>query len=101
VLTTDSEVVCLARNTGRIHWVSELPRFADEKKKKPIQWTGPVLASDRLIVAGSHGEAMAVSPYSGDILGREKMPDGVTVPPVIADGSVYFLANDADLVAYR
>jgi len=29
------------------------------------------------------------------------MPDGVTVAPVVADGSVYFLADDAELVAYR
>jgi outer membrane protein assembly factor BamB len=102
VLTGDSEIVSLSRNDGRIYWIQELPRFEDAKKKKnPIQWTGPVLASDRLIIAGSHGFAVAVSPYDGSILGTEKMPDGVTVPPVVAGGSVYFLANDADLVAYR
>lgn len=102
VLTGDSEIVSLSRNDGRIYWIQELPRFEDEKKKKnPIQWTGPVLASDRLIIAGSHGFAIAVSPYDGSILGTEKMPEGVTVPPVVADGSIYFLANDADLVAYR
>lgn len=101
-LTSEAEIVCLNRADGRILWVQELPRFSDEKKKKgPIVWTGPILASDRLIVGGSHGQALAVSPYSGQIIGREEMPDGVAVAPVVADGSVYFLANDADLVAYR
>jgi hypothetical protein len=29
------------------------------------------------------------------------MPAGVSVSPVVADNTVYFLANDAELVAYR
>ncbi|MCC7017332.1 MAG: PQQ-binding-like beta-propeller repeat protein [Rhodospirillales bacterium] len=102
VVTSDSEIVAIGRADGRILWVQSLPRWGDEaKKKKPITWTGPVLASDRLIVAGSHGQALTVSPYTGELLGFEPMPDGVSVPPVVADGSVYFLANDADIVAYR
>ncbi len=102
VLTGDSEVVCLSRTDGRILWVQSLPLWGNESKKKdPITWTGPLLASDRLIVAGSHGEALSLSPYTGDIVGFEPMPDGVSVAPVAADGSIYFLANDADIVAYR
>ena len=29
------------------------------------------------------------------------MPDGVSVAPIIADGSIYFLSDDAELTAYR
>lgn len=102
VLTNEDEIACVNRSDGRIHWVRALPRYEDEKKQEnPIIWTGPVLASDRLIVAGSHGYAMAISPYSGRIIGQVKMPAGVSVPPVIAGNTVYFLANDAELVAYR
>ena len=102
VLTTDSELACISRDDGQIYWVRGLPRYEDpEDREDPIIWTGPLLAGDRLIVAGSNGEALAVSPYSGRILGVVKMPDGVTVAPVVADGSVYFLADDAELVAYR
>ncbi|MBM3580615.1 MAG: pyrrolo-quinoline quinone, partial [Alphaproteobacteria bacterium] len=102
VVTSDSEIACISRVDGRILWVQPLPRWGNEaKKKNPITWTGPVLASDRLILAGSHGQALTISPYTGEILGFEPMPDGVSVPPVVADGSVYFLANDADIVAYR
>ena len=102
VITNDAELASVNRNDGRIHWVRALPRYEDEKKlENPIIWTGPVLASDRLLVAGSHGIAMAVSPYTGRILGQVKMPAGVSVSPVVADNTVYFLANDAELVAYR
>lgn len=102
VLTSDWELICLSRAAGRVFWVRPLPRYEDEEDKEdPIIWTGPILASDRLIVAGSHGEALAVSPYDGRILGRQELPDGVSVAPVVADGTVYVLTNDASLVALR
>ncbi len=102
VLTTDAEIAAISRKSGKVHWVRGLPRFEDpEDKEDPIVWTGPILASDRLIVAGSNQEAIAISPYDGRILGIVDMPDRVTVAPVVSDGSVYFLADDAELVAYR
>jgi outer membrane protein assembly factor BamB len=59
------------------------------------------LASDRLLVAGSNGEALAVSPYTGKVLGKESLPDGVSVAPIVANRTVYFLSDNADLSAYR
>jgi len=102
VLTPDAEIISVSRTDGRIYWVRGLPRFEDEEDKTdPIVWTGPLVASDRLIVAGSHGEAWALSPYSGNLLGTLEMPDGVSVPPIVANGALYFLADNAELVAYR
>jgi len=101
-LTNDNELICLSRDDGKVLWVTGLPRFEDEDRREdPIIWSGPILASDRLIVAGSNSEALAVSPYDGRLLGIVEMPDGVAVPPIVANGSVIFLANDADLVVYR
>ena len=101
-LSNSAELICLAREDGRIHWVTQLRRFEDEDDRQgPIIWTGPVLASDRLIVAGSQGEALTVSPYNGNVISRIEMPAGVSVAPVIANRSIFFLADDASLVAYR
>ena len=102
ILSNDAEIACINRKDGRIHWVRALPRYENpEDQEDPIIWTGPILASDRLIVAGSHGKALAISPYTGRILGSVEMPDGVSVPPVVAGGSIYFLADDAELLVYR
>jgi outer membrane protein assembly factor BamB len=102
ILTNDLEIAALSRETGSVYWVRSLPRYENpEEQEDQITWTGPILVSDRLIVAGSHGRAIAISPYNGRLLGSVELPDGVTVPPVVADGSVYFLADDAELVAYR
>ena len=71
------------------------------KKKDPIFWSGPVLAGDRLIVVSSTGEGFAVSPYTGDALGKTDFPDGVFINPVVADKTVYVLTDEADLIALR
>ncbi len=101
-LTTARELICFSRQDGRILWITTLPGFADPVKlKDPISWTGPVLASDRLIVAGTHGWALAVSPYSGRIQGIQRLPDGVAISPIISNETVFFLTDEGELVAYR
>ncbi|MEQ8357103.1 MAG: PQQ-binding-like beta-propeller repeat protein [Kiloniellaceae bacterium] len=102
VVTNDGQVVCLQRQDGRIRWVTPLPRFADpEDQEQPIRWRGPVLAGDRLVIAGSHGEVVSVSPYDGKLLGAISLDDGVAVAPVVANNSLYLLTNGGELLAYR
>ena len=49
----------------------------------------------------SDGEALSVSPYTGEPLGREELSAGGYFAPVIADNSLYVLTDDAKLTAYR
>jgi outer membrane protein assembly factor BamB len=102
VLSNDNELVCLTRNAGKIRWVRQLPSYENEKKRKnPITWAGPVLGSDRLIVLSSAGDAISISPYTGEPLGRQEMASGGYMSPVIADNALYVLTDDAKLSAYR
>jgi outer membrane protein assembly factor BamB len=103
LLTTRGEVMCLLRENGRVRWVSPLPRLTDpdDPAAEPISWTGPILVGDRLLLAGSTGEALAMSPYNGEILGRIDLDGPVLIPPVAADGTVYLLTENAELLAYR
>ena len=102
VLTNDAQLVCLTRRQGRIRWVRPLSRFSNpEKQEGPIHWAGPVLAGDRLIVAGSNRQALSISPYSGEVLGVIELPDSVLMAPVVADNSLYFLTEGGNLVALR
>jgi outer membrane protein assembly factor BamB len=102
VVTSGSEVVCLTREEGRIKWVQSLPPFEDmEAKEDPIYWSGPVLVSDRLLVTGSNGIALAISPYTGKVLGKQTLPGRSHLPPVVANKTVYMLSDDADLIALR
>ncbi|MEQ8654061.1 MAG: PQQ-like beta-propeller repeat protein [Kiloniellales bacterium] len=102
LITNKSELVALARDSGAIQWVTPLPRFEDpEDKDEAIAWVGPILASNRLVVAGSHGDAYAVSPYTGEFLGAVELPAGAAVSPTVAQEHLIFLSVDADLVVMR
>ncbi|MDW8444395.1 MAG: PQQ-binding-like beta-propeller repeat protein [Acetobacteraceae bacterium] len=102
LLSAEEVLVALRRGDGRVKWAAELPRWRDpQRRRDPIVWTGPLLAGDRLIVAGSLGEALALSPYTGEVLGRQRLGGACSVPPVAADGTVVFLTDDATVIALR
>ncbi|MHA1537726.1 MAG: outer membrane protein assembly factor BamB family protein [Alphaproteobacteria bacterium] len=102
ILTNDGKLAALRRDNGRVKWVTELLRYVDKSKRKnSIFWVGPVLAGDRLVISGSHGEALTVSPYSGKVLGWLRLSKGVLIPPIVANGTLYILDDDGDLSAYR
>ena len=102
LLSNEAELVCLWRQDGRIRWVLPLQRFDDPKRREgPIQWNGPVLASDRLVIVSSNGYALAVSPYTGLVLGMIRLPDGAYTAPIVSDRSLYVLTDDAELLAIR
>ena len=102
VISNNTDLLALGRLNGRIYWVTALPEWEDpEDREGKITWTGPILASDRLIVAGSSGEALSVSPYSGKVLGKVEMLDSVSISPIVVQDTLLFLTDDAELVAYR
>ena len=102
MITNENQLVCLTRREGQVVWVTQLRQFVSPSSRDDrVAWTGPVLVSDRLIVAGSHGVGVSVSPYTGRPLGEISLPSGAYASPVVADGTLYFLTDDADLVAYR
>ncbi|MBK1698363.1 PQQ-like beta-propeller repeat protein [Rhodovibrio salinarum] len=102
MVTVRSELLALERETGRIRWVTQLAQWEDpDDKDGPIVWQGPVLAGDRLILLGSNGKAVSVSPYNGKVLGAIDLPGAPAAPPVVADETLYILTDDATLAAYR
>lgn len=102
VVSTDGELVCLSRKNGLIRWVRSLGKFEDpEDKTGLIVWSGPVLASDRLILVSNYGIAVSVSPYDGKILGKVELSDTASLAPVVAGGMLFVLTDDAQLVAFR
>ena len=102
VMTGDGRLLCLTRKDGKIRWVHQMPAWQDEKNQEhPITWTGPLLVSDKLIAASSDGYLEALSPYTGELLGRVELEGGTSVAPVVADGTVYIYTNDAELTALK
>jgi outer membrane protein assembly factor BamB len=102
VVTTESEVICITRREGRIVWITQLERFQDpDLRKEPVSWHGPVVAGDRVIVTSSHGYALSLSPYTGEVTGGIELPDDASMGPIVSNETLYFLLNDGEIIAMR
>ena len=103
LVTLEQVITALHAPDGVVGWARQLPRWMNPKNQKnPITWFGPVLASDRLVLAGTSRSAIAVSPYTGEILGQQRLSgEAAPVEPVIADGTVLIVTEDGRLLALR
>jgi outer membrane protein assembly factor BamB len=101
VVTDDAKLLCIARNTGKVRWMTQLQRWRKQKNKSgQITWTGPVLAGGRLILANSVGQLVNVS-LDGKIGNKGKVGDPVSLPPVVANNTLYILTNKGRLSAWK
>lgn len=101
-LTDDAALLCIARTTGKVRWIAELQRWTSPKKKTgAISWTGPILAGNRLIVASSEGEVMAVTPSDGSITPMYDLGKAVTVSPIVVDNTLIILDDSGKISAFR
>jgi outer membrane protein assembly factor BamB len=97
-----AQLVAIARSTGKIKWINQLPRYVHMKKKAdPITYVGPVLAGDRLILAGSNGALVNVNPTDGSFQSQVDVKDGISFQPVVANNTLYLLTDSGRLIAYR
>ncbi len=102
VLTSEGKLLCVQRTTGRIRWISNLPRYRDEKDKKGvITWRGPVLVNNRLIVANSRGELWTVSAGEGSSSLMADVKSPISVTPVVANNMLYILDDSGRITAFR
>lgn len=101
VVTGTADLAALERDTGKVKWVTPLSQYQDESRRKPMIWAGPVLASDRLLVGGSTGEMLSLSPYTGEIIGKLDMRSPMRLAPVVANRMVFVLTDSGRLVALR
>jgi outer membrane protein assembly factor BamB len=102
VMTDEARLLCVARATGKIRWISKLQRYKNEKKKKkPISWYGPVLAGGRLVIANSHGAVWSVAPDEGTATQVLDVGNDVSLAPIVANNILYILDDSGRISAFR
>jgi outer membrane protein assembly factor BamB len=102
VVTDQAKIICVSRQNGHIRWITQLPQFLKAKSKKgEIDYSGPVLAGGRLIVTGTNGAVVFVDPTTGAVKGQTSVRVGISLPPVVANSTMYILDDNARLHAFR
>lgn len=115
VVDRTGKLYCLARETGLAYWVRDLGEGrekrggflgfggrSDPKKPgvKPV-WSSPILAAGRLLLASNTGEMVAVNARTGEVERSVMLGESVTVGPIALGETVYFVTDEARLIAVR
>ncbi|MEG9268666.1 outer membrane protein assembly factor BamB family protein [Qipengyuania sp. Mu-71] len=101
-LTDDARLLAIARATGKVRWLTQLPRWRDEEDKKgPIFWSGPVLAGGNLWAVNSEGEVYRISSGEGSASLFTDLDQPVSLAPVVANNTLYILDDSGRITAFR
>jgi outer membrane protein assembly factor BamB len=102
VVTSDAKLMAIARANGKIRWITQLPEFRKAKSKTgPINYSGPILAGGRLILTNTEGALTFVDPITGAVQGQTDVRTSISLPPVVADKTLFVIDDDGRLHAFR
>ncbi|MGI8942810.1 MAG: PQQ-binding-like beta-propeller repeat protein [Qipengyuania sp.] len=101
-LTDDGRLLAIARSTGKVRWLTQLQRYRDEEDKKgEIFWQGPVLAGGQLWLVNSEGGVWRVSTGEGAATLVHNLEEPISLPPVVANNTLYVLDDSGRISAFR
>jgi outer membrane protein assembly factor BamB len=102
------QVMAVNRDNGQVYWIKDLNEKRTRKEggfanigrhlTHPV-WTGPLLASNRLVLVNNWGEVVALDAKSGDQVKSLKVKEGGFLTPIAVDGKIFVLTDDAELIA--
>jgi outer membrane protein assembly factor BamB len=102
VVTSEDKLMCIYRQNGHIRWINQLPKFVKPKSQSgDIDYSGPVLAGGRLILTASNGEVIQFDPSTGNYRTQFAVGAPVSLPPVVADSTLFVYDDLGRLHAYR
>lgn len=106
VVSDNFQLLRLDRNTGERIWAADLPGYVPTKRPHKARDTayvhhGPIMAGGRVVVASSDGLLRSFDPKDGSLVSQVAIPDGATTRPIVADGTLYVVSKDGNLLAYR
>lgn len=110
VVSKSGELTVVNRDTGAVYWTRDLNEgrvrqeggflgFFDRTVRP--EWTGPILASNRLVLVNSDGEAVGFDPKTGNQIASVKLGGPAYVSPSAYDGALYVVTDEGQLVCIR
>lgn len=91
VVDTSGQLMAIGRKDGKIQWTVKLPGGTT--------FAGPVLAGGSLWLTSNTGQLVGVDATTGKVVGQQDLGDPIFVAPIVAQGRMYVLTDDAKLIA--
>lgn len=110
VVSKDGELTVVNRDTGQVYWTKNLNEgrvrqeggllgFFDRTVRP--EWSGPIMASNRLVLVNSDGEVVGLNPKTGAVETTIRLGAATYVAPAAYNGALYVLTDKGQLVSIR
>ncbi|MGH7019070.1 MAG: PQQ-binding-like beta-propeller repeat protein [Brevundimonas sp.] len=110
VVSKAGELTVVNRDSGQVYWTRDLNEGRVRREggvlgfgKRTVRptWSGPILASNRLVLVNSEGEAVAFDPKTGVQQSSIKLGSAAYIAPAAYNGALYVLTDKGELVSIR
>ena len=110
VVSKDGELTVVNRDSGQVYWTRDLNEgrvrqeggfmgFFDRTVRP--EWSGPILASNRLVLVNSDGDVVGLNPKTGAVETTIRLGAATYVAPAAYNGALYVLTDKGQLVSIR
>jgi outer membrane protein assembly factor BamB len=102
IVSADQQAAAVSKEDGTVHWVTDLPRFENPKRTKGlISWTGTALIGGKLVTVSTSAHMAILDPTDGKLVSNTELDEPGALQPVVAQGTMLVLSDDATLTAYK
>ncbi|WP_029087154.1 PQQ-binding-like beta-propeller repeat protein [Brevundimonas aveniformis] len=110
VVSKAGEVITINRANGQVYWIYDLNEGRQrqeggvlgmfDRTVRPI-WSGPLLATNRLVLVSSEGEAVALNARTGAEEASLNLGGAAYIAPIAYNGMIYVLTDEGQLIAIQ
>ena len=99
IIDRDARLICLNRNSGEIYWITQLEKNKKGKKSGKLNnWKGPYLINNLLYALSEHGELVAISPTTSEILSNKNIKIfRIINNPVIVSSNIFIMDDNSNV----
>lgn len=110
IVSKSGELSVLNRETGQVYWTRDLNvgRVRQEggflgffdRTVRPT-WSGPLLASNRLVLTNSDGELVGLNPKTGEVISTLRLGAPSYVAPTAFNGAILVVTDRGEVISVR
>ncbi|MDP3378983.1 MAG: PQQ-binding-like beta-propeller repeat protein [Brevundimonas sp.] len=110
IVSKSGELSVLNRETGQVYWTRDLNvgRVRQEggflgffdRTVRPT-WSGPLLASNRLVLTNSDGELVGLNPKTGEVISTLRLGAPSYVAPTAFNGAILVITDRGEVISVR
>lgn len=110
VVSKSGELSVLNRETGQVYWTRDLNEgrvrqeggfFGFFDRTVRPTWSGPLLASNRLVLTNSDGELVGLNPKTGEIVSTLRLGAPSYVAPTAFNGAILVVTDRGEVISVR